>query len=699
MVDYKNEEDLLKWANGAVYEADWASSEWRSESWRDCEIYDGGEAGWSQKDWAEAIDAGIDPLTVNRAFPAINKLLGSQVVNRFEILARGRTPKDSEIASVMTEGIKFVSDQYGGEFIISQAYADQLIPGFGCMAPCFNPDPRQERVAWKYRDWKEIKWDPFSSPWWSLERTRYVYWQPWTDLDDFKAVFDGKSKEIDAAYDELCGTVRERGYSTLLDEAQQKEDRIRTLASSSWIDAERKRIRPVEMWYPVNERCMFSLFADGRCFEIRDNMDHNEAFELIRNGNQILRAIVKKMRVLTFFGEHLILQNEPSPYHHDQFPLVPFVGYLDRWGMPYGVPRQIRGESEEVNKRRSMALAMLKKRRIQIEEDAVSPAGNKEALDEIYREANKLDGMIVLKTGGLNKVKIEELAQLSQFQINLMQQSEYEIRDITGSDSPQFAQEQAQSGVAKQQDAYKSQMTTASLMDNLRRSLSILGYQTGVNIQGAWKYEKVLRVVDRLTGAERFVRVNQPLEGGVKNDITQSKFDYVISETPVTDTVRDKNLEILYQAIAKSPPQAIPVLLIAAFEMSDLPNKETLLEKLKPLMGVDPGESSEDPEETKRKVMETLKAQQQEAEMNNQLNMELIKVKLQEAQLKNAKLEAEIQKIKLETQIAADDHDLAVDRQVVQGMEDGLKMKTMMEQGVTLEQGNGQKQQKPNTLN
>lgn len=657
-----NDQELLKWANNSAYEAQWAARKWREESWRSSELYDGGESSWTQEDWNAALDAGIEPITTNRVFPAVNKLLGSQIVGRFEIVAKGRTQKDGEIGKVMSEGVKFVMDQYMGEFIVSHAYRDAVIPGIGCVSPCFNSDPRQERVMLKYKPWTTIWWDPYSDPWWTPQKTRYVFEQPWVDLEDFKTLFPEKRQEIQNAYDETSGQWRESGYSNLMDEAQQIEEQIRTLSASDWVDARRKRIRPIHMWYPVNEMAVFALYPDGRCFEIKKDMDSLEAYQIVINSQQILKSNVKKMKGLTFFGEHLILQDIYSPYNHDQYPLVPFVGYVDRWGFPYGVPRQIAGQQEEVLKRRSMALALMQKRRVTVEKDAVTD-GDQDQLDALYEEANKLDGFMVLAPGGLKKFQIEELANLSPHQINLLNQAEFEIRDIAGSDTPVSQAEQAQSGVAKQQDAAQASITTASLPDNLRRSMGILGEQIIANIQQAWKYEKVLRVTDRLTGAERFITVNQPLGGGieVKNNITQGKYDTVVSEVPATDTMREKNLEILYSAIQKSPPEAVPTLLIAAFEMSDLPNKELLLERLKPVMGMQPDDDTMDPQEAKQQAMQALEAQQQEQQMQKQLQMEAAKLELNEKRLKNLETEAKIRKLQAEADKIVVDTELEVE--------------------------------------
>ena len=79
------------------------------------------------------------------------------------------------------------------------------------------------------------------------------------------------------------------------------------------------------------------------------------------------------------------------------------------------------GQNEEINKRRSMNLAMLQKRRIIVEEGAADD------LQDLYEEANKPDGFMVLKPGGRSKMEIIEGAQLSQYQIQVLELTFFEI--------------------------------------------------------------------------------------------------------------------------------------------------------------------------------------------------------------------------------------------------------------------------------
>lgn len=640
----------IKQLQAWVYEAQWAAKTWREQSWRSSELYDGGDAQWTQEDWDEAKDSGIDPLSINRTFPTTNLILGYQILNKFDIIAKGRTQKDAEISQIMTEGLKFIMDQYDGEFLVSQAFRDAVIPGFGCLGTGFSQDPRQEKLMVEGNDWKEVWWDPFGPVWWEPSRTRYVFKARWMDIESLIMLFEKKKEEIESQYQDFVGhQTRYRSYAEFQDEATFVEETIKGMGGGDWTDQQRRRVRPVELWYAMPERAVFALFRDGRYVEIKDEMPLGMMAQLVAEASEVVGATVLKMRVTSFFGD-VILQDLPSPYPHDQYPLVPFIGYTDRYNFPYGIPFQIMGMQEEINKRRSMATALLRSRRVIIEKDA-SPDQTQAGLDTIYEEANKLNSFIVLKSGGMQKFDIQENQTLVPSQVKIMESSEQEIGEIGGPNYEMMGYESnATSGVAIEKRSKPGEVRVAPLFENLRRSMKRIGEQTIANIQGFWTGEKVLRITDRMTGAEKFVEINHRIqtETGnyeVKNNICQGKFDCIVSEAPQTDTVKEKHIELFQSIIQKSPPEIIPYLISIIFELTDLPNKEVLLSKLKPMLGVNPLEEDMSPEEVKQQVLEQMEAQKQQQAMAAEIQKKMIELDLQNKELTNKKVMVEISKL------------------------------------------------------
>lgn len=636
-----NKKPDIKKKQSWVSEAHWASSEWRKQSWRDNEMWDG--AQWPDDERKDAEDVGVTPITINRTFPTCNLILGSQQINQIDIDAKGRTQKDGEIAQLMTESIKFVMDQSDGQFLISEAFKDAVIPGIGWLAPGLSNDPREEKLKVTRRDWKEVFWDPFSSPWVAKNYCRYVFYQKWMDLADLQASFPEETRNIQDIFTQLAGKEQGEWGVGYQDEATDVEELKRTMAGSDWADAERKRVRPAELWYHVYERAWFAVFPDGRTMELKDDMPTGTQLQIVQASQQVVSAVIKRMRVSVFLGD-LELQDIPSPFPHDEFPFIPFIGYIDRYQSPFGVPRQIREQDIEVNKRRSMALALLKSRRVIAESDVTSDSGG---LQHLYEEANSLDGFIVVDPGKIDKLKIIEQQDLAPAQIALLQEAEREIQQIGGTNAEQLGYESnITSRVGLDAKRAQSATMTATLFENLRRSLKLLGQQLQSNIQGYWTGEKVLRVTDRMTGAERFVALNQSLQMpngmvAVKNNITQGKYDIIVSESPHTDTIKEKNLALLQEVIKKAPPELAPPLLSLSFELMDLPNKEALLTKLKPLLGIGLDEEGMEPAELKEKALKQMEAQQKAQQEQAEIERTMVQLEIQNKRLENEKLEAE----------------------------------------------------------
>jgi hypothetical protein len=623
---------LLSW----VHEAQQAHSGWRRDSWEDWEFRDGKQ--WSQAAYSAMEKKGIKPITINRTFPIINLVHGHYLINQQDIVALGRTKADAELGQVMSEGLQLVVDQNGGTQKMGNAFHDQIVAGFGCMGVGLNPDPRREIVHLNKYPWYSIWWDPYASPWMDKDHCRYVFHAAWKDLEAFASVFPEKRKEI---YEMFGNLSSEDFIPDVYDEGTVVEDFKRYMSSTNWVNADRKRVRPIELWYTHIEKAWFALMNDGRAIDLDSLGDVRNQYSAIQSAREVVSANVKKMRVATFLNT-LLIQDKPTPYVHDEYPYVPFVGYLDRYDYPFGIPRQIKEQDMEVNKRRSMALSLLSNRRVIIEEKAAKD------INKVYDEANRQDGFIVLKQGKKGSFEIQELGTLAAGQVDLMNQSEREIKEISGENDESLGYEtHGQSGVAIEKKQQKAATITASLLENARISQKMLGERAAALIQNRWTEEKILRVTDRVTGAEKFVAINERITNGdgqieIKNNITQARFDIQIASRPMTDTMREKNMELIFSAINKSPAEAVGPLLNLALEISDIPNKDLLLKQIRSVTGVNP--IRDDLTMAEREAQE-----QEEAEETKRKQDEQYALEIKDKTLEQEEKQAEIEKTRAET--------------------------------------------------
>lgn len=616
-----------------VCEAMLGHSGWRQDSWEDAEFKDG--VHWSATDVAKLSAKNINPLTINRIFPLLNKAQGNYIRQRKDIVAKGRTKQDHEISQVMSEAIAFVVDQNQGTTLMRDAYESEISVGFGSIYAGYNSDPRKEKVLLRGVPWHSFWWDVYGTPWLDTHNTRYAFMAEWKDLEDLIAAFPEAESDLREQFRQMADTM---SAPYVYDASTEIEDYKNFLASGRWVNTERNRVRPVEMWYTNNEPRWFAILPDGRALDM-DVAPMNEQFQMVQASRELIKASVKKMHVTTFLG-NVVLQDVPTPFPYDEFPFVPYVGYLDRYNFPYGIPRQVKEQNMEVNKRRSMGLALIGASR------TVTETGAAEDLNAVQDEVNRLDGFIVMNKGAIEKIKIDNLAPLATPQIQIMQQSEQEIREIAGDEAIDM-QAASQSGIALDKKISLSLTMTLNLLENANQSQKLLGEKVMSLIQNTWKEEKVMRVIDRLSGVEKFVEINKRIQdestGGyvVKNDLTQGRFDLVVATKEITDTMREKNMDLLFSAIQKAPPEAVAPLLNVAFEISDIPEKERILSQIREATGLATLDEDLSIAERKVKQQEMANAKQAAAVEDRQRQQQREDIANAETQAKSDKARAE----------------------------------------------------------
>ena len=629
----KTADELIAWVAEAVN----IHQVWRKESWEDYEFRDGVQ--WSEEEKDTLInEKNIQPLTINRITPIIKFIHGWFILNQRDYSVKGRTKEDVELGQVMSEALMFIRDQNKGIQKISNAFLEQIITGIGCTKVFYNSDPRKEKVSFTRIPWHDIWWDPFSTPWFDSETARYAFTAPWKDLDVFCSFFPDKAQEIreqfDAAASDSLGSISR-------DESASVEDFKRQLSSMGyWTDTERKRIRPVEMWYPVFDERLFLKMRNGRILDLED-MSGQDRFEALRYSKELITATVRKMRVAVLFNT-MKVYDIPSPLPFDDFPFSTFVAYTDRFGLPFGVPRELTDLSKELNKRRSVALARADDFRMFTEKGAVDD------LDTAYYEANRSRGHIVLAANGMGRIKIEDLKDLASTQMALAQQTRQEINEVSGTlDESMAIPDQVQSEGALQEKKGLQNIKLASLFQNADLAIKDLGTKLCSMIQDSWTEEKTFRVTDRMTGVDAFIKINQSVVGPngetiqVKNNIAESTFDIVVTTSQVTDTQRDKTLDLIFSALNKAPPEAIAPLLNLGLAMSDIPDKGEWLEQIMNATGMEKhpdGMSKEDKDAAK---LEKAKAAQQQQEFDRNLAIQTQTVANQEKAANTEKLRAE----------------------------------------------------------
>ena len=341
-----------------------------------------------------------------------------------------------------------------------------------------------------------------------------------------------------------------------------------------------------------------------------------------------------------FSGGVTLIKERKSPYQDDQGkPICPIemrYAYQDRDGNKYGWVRQFIDIQDEINHRRSKALYLLSRRQV------IADRGAVDDIDQARWELTKGDGVIE-KTPGM-EFTVDAGIDLSQGQLQMMQEAKAEIDAIAARSiiSPDA------SGRSRMLADSKDLIEVGPLFDAHRSFKKAVYRQIWMRIRQFWDSERWIRVTDNEKNL-KFVGLNQPVTMGqelqekaqegdemaaqalqlmvqtqdprlnqvstIKNNVAELDVDITISEVMDAANIQQEQLEMMLNLAQQYGPQYVPFEI--ALELTQIRNKEDILDKLKG-----------DP---------------QQAQMNQQIQMQQLQMQMAEMQAKIDKMNAETQ--------------------------------------------------------
>lgn len=649
----------------------------RREQMIDADYYDCLQ--WTAADAAVLTDRGQAPLT----FPLIKQMcdwvIGTERRTRIDWDVLPRKDSDVQAANVKKQVLKFISDINGAGWERSAQFGDQIKVGVGWTEECYNNDQYEEPITVRWQDWKGMWWDPYSRHT-TLRDCRYLHRAKWLDLDYAVAMFPDRANELQAratdALDPLIETLEleaslpQMFYSSSYPTRGMTSTGAGTLGLFGTTSIERrarKRVLCIETWYrrAVNTPMLMGDDVEGGKVPFDpQNASHQTQ---LSNGTVSLVDSVSEQMMLAIWTPGLLLRSSKSPYKHRRFPFTPAWGYRrHRDGMPYGLIRPSRDSQDEFNKRKSRILFELSTTKVLYEDGAFDQADEDTMLEEIHRA----DGEVKLARGALehNKIRIERGLDKLEGQIRMLEEareSVYESSGVTRENTGTSTGDQSGRAIlAKQQ---QGSVTTAELFDNFRQAIQESGQKTLSNCEQFLTMPKIIRVVGP-DGAQNWVPINQPRfdphTGAVtfENDITDSEADFIVDETDYRETVRMAMAESLFELIGRLPPSMAMALLDIAVDMTDLPNKQDLVNRIRKLNGQLPPGAENTPE---GQAAEANRQQQEDAAQQRQAALEQANI-----DLTNAKTKATLARGNLE--------DVTAQHRAVQGKSDAMRTASLV---------------------
>jgi hypothetical protein len=621
----KAKERMLKeWWN----EARTAHSDNRYEQAVDADFYDGLQ--WRDEDAEELRERGQAPLVFNQIQQHIRWILGTERRTRVQYKVHGRTKEDSKPAQTKTKLLKYTDDTNKAHYTRSKGFEDAVKVGVGWLECGIRSDPTDEPLFDRWESWRNMWNDPLAKeP--DNSDARFLFRAKWIDEDIALAMFPDRHDAIkeSAVSHQLFGFAEDDDLGfTGLYHAHSPGSSVIQSGRSVFEDQfdvgiRRRRVRLIEAWYRVPETVSLvrtrvsplhaPIFANqlmrinGR--EVNKNNVPGALQRLVDDGHAAIYDAVKMKVWVAIFCNKGLLQDTPSPYRHDKFPFTPIWGFKrDRDNMPYGVIRNMRDPQEDLNKRRSKALYILSTNRVIADEDAV------EDWDELEEQVARPDGIIKKLRG--SEIEIQNDTTLAREHVNLMIQDQQFLEQSSGvTEENRGEVTNAISGTAINLRQAQGSVVTADLFDNLRYALQCHGEKKLSLIEQFYSEPKQIRITnDR--GTADYMNINMPrqAENGegleVENDITRSQADFIVDTADFRETVRIAMFESLMNLMGQLDPEVQMQLLDLVIEMSDVPNRDEMVRRIREINGqVDPDSENV---EAERKARADAKAEEAE---------------------------------------------------------------------------------------
>jgi len=598
----------------------------------DEDFYDGLQ--WAEEDAAILRERGQAPLVFNIVKPTVDWIVGTEKRTRIDSKVLPREEDDVKAADGKSKLLKYLSDTNMAQFERSRSFEESAKAGLGWLEDSINTDPTAEILQTRSETWRNMYHD---STGYSLDGSdwRYVFRHKYLDLDVAEQHFEKRKSELrQAAITNDYFGEDEDEFWYLGQHFQARDERgdvigRRTFVSDALVYNRRERVKLIECWYrePVRANVVRGELFHGQDFDPKNKKMMQALGEGIID---IFEGVVMRVRVAIFTEGHLLVDAK-SPYRHNLFPFTPIWCYRrKRDRMPYGVIRQIRDPQEDYNKRRSKALFLLSVNRVVGDKDAVDD------WEELRDEAARPDATIAVKPG--RKLVFENNVDLADAQIMLMQHDERMVGNVGGvTDENLGRQTNAVAGKAILARQEQGSVVTAAIFDNLRYSCQIQGQKQLSMIEQFYSQEKVVRILGT-KGRPEFHKINEIDEenGRVLNDITARQADFIIGEQDFRQSIRMAMFETLSDIVAKLPPEIAIQLLDLVIDMTDLPDKEEIVGRIRKLNG----QSDPDKEMTPEELLERQQMQQEKKEMDA-LQKETVQAALEKIIAEVVKLRAQ----------------------------------------------------------
>lgn len=587
------------------YEADFRKKGKESERFVSLE----GEGQWDKavKNKLEGEDR--PALTFNEIEPKLDLLTGYQTRNRTDIRYLPVEGGDARVADLLSILVKNITEQNNYDVEETEVFEDEAIVGRGLFnvdvsyEDNFEGDIKIERFPWKdcYLGQHNKK---------TGEDREYDIKERWYSLAKIKQLWPEKAEEIQAKYQQKLEPDGE--FRSTPDDEYAEGDLGEIELSPDFVDIAKKEFRVLEVWRREYSRVVVLADPENDFFLNTEgwNKEDVQSVKTIPVLTSVQRNI-SRLRV-TKIAAATVLEDYYSDLFERYFPIVPV--YAKKRGKTiWGKVEPLKDPQREVNKRRSQIADILNKvacygwfyddqtfmdeREERKFKKNSSRPGFCQKVDDVTHKPEKVEG---IKFPG-------ELATYDEIASGKMKEIANINPDMLGMPS------NAPSGIAAMERKRAGLIGNEFLYDNLALAKRVIGRILIRLIQKVYTPERIMRIVanrvaqhpnegNQVGGKSLQESSEQELLTLLQTD-DLSKYDVVVSENPHSATSR----QATFQMWAELASQGVPVPPTYLAELSDVPDKEKLIEGIQQMQQAE--QASED-KKYQTELMKTIIGQQ-----------------------------------------------------------------------------------------
>lgn len=568
-----DQRDRLERFRFFFHQAKKTSELWRVDAKEDYSFVEG-YGQWNQKQKDELNRQNRPALVMNSILPVVNLISGQERASRLGITYKPRGFDDDRFSQIANQSYRYASDNSNLVYEVSDAFQDMTICGRGfiyTMIDYSRHDEPMGEIKCKRIHPLSVFWDENATEY-DMSDANYMIWAKWVSEDMIRVYYPSAMKEIKTG-DWLGMPAELIGEPTLY---------------YNWRDKRTGKLRILEFWYKVPKKVAFVLTETGiqrfdTVDEARVAIDQVARMAAASFAQipemEIVERVIRQCRV-AHATAWKILKDSPSPYSHNEYPIIPLTAYaFDEKTM--GIVRSLKDPQREKNKRWSQMLHMINtmaKGGWKIPKRSISPEqlsvwSNESGKPGFWFEFNPLIG----------EPKEIQGQNIPTSFVALMQIAEDEIRKTSGAIQELLGLARAgdQSGKAIRTLQQSGATILAPLFDSLVRSQKILGQHMISLIQQYYTPEKIIDILG-ISGINK-IGLNQNNVYKFVNQALEAKYNVVVDVTPLLGSDRERQFQQalgLVEIMAKMgipPPKPLIELLIS---VSDWPGKEALIAEM-----------------------------------------------------------------------------------------------------------------------